>query len=343
MKAIVAHGPKDLRIEDCEVGIPGPGQVLVRMAAGGICGSDLHYYAHGGYGTVRLQEPMVLGHEVSGYVEALGMGVEGLSPGQLVALSPSRPCRACRYCHEGMPNHCLNMRFYGSAMVFPHIQGAFREAIIADVAQCIPADGLSAGEAAMAEPLAVVLHAAKLAGDLMGQRVLVTGCGPIGLLAVLVARAAGAAEVVATDIAPFTLAMAGKVGADAALNVAEDAQALDPYHADKGQFDVAFECSGAPSAFASAIPALRPRGIMIQLGLGGDMTVPMQAMTAKEIQMRGSFRFHDEFPAAVAAMRSGRVDVTPLITGTMPLSDAVAAFEQAGDRNNAIKTQLAFG
>jgi len=343
MKAIVAHGPKDLRIEECDVGTPGPGEVLVRMAAGGICGSDLHYYSHGGYGTVRLREPMILGHEVSGRVAALGAGVEGLREGQLVALSPSRPCGACRYCHEGKQNHCLDMRFYGSAMPYPHIQGAFREAIIADVAQCVPADGLTAGEAAMAEPLAVVLHASKLAGDLMGKRVLVTGCGPIGLLAVMVARAAGAIEVVATDITPFTLDMARQVGADTAVNVAEDAKGLDSYDADKGHFDVLFECSGVASALAGAIPALRPRGIVIQLGLGGDMTVPMQAMTAKEIQMRGSFRFHAEFFEAVEMMQTGRLNVKPLITDTMPLSDAHAAFEHAADRSKAIKTQLAFG
>ncbi len=343
MKAIVAHGPKDLRIEDREVGTPGEGEVLVRMAAGGICGSDLHYYAHAGYGTVRLREPMILGHEVSGHVAALGPGVTGLREGQLVALSPSRPCGACRYCREGTPNHCLDMRFYGSAMVFPHIQGAFREMIVAKAEQCIPADGLSAGKAAMAEPLAVVLHAAKLAGDLMGRRVLVTGCGPIGLLAVMVARAAGAIEVVATDIAPFTLDMARTVGADTALNVAENAQALDPYDADKGRFDVLFECSGVASALAGAVPSLRPRGVLMQLGLGGDMTVPMQMMTAKEIQLRGSFRFHAEFLTAVEMMRNGRLDVAPLITGTMPLSDALAAFEHAGDRSRAIKTQLAFG
>ncbi|MEO0990407.1 MAG: L-idonate 5-dehydrogenase [Pseudomonadota bacterium] len=342
MKAIVAHAAKDLRIEERDQPTPGPGEVLIRMERGGICGSDLHYYNHGGFGTVRLKEPMILGHEVSGRVEALGPDVSGLAAGDLVAVSPSRPCYTCAYCLEGRHNHCLNMRFYGSAMPFPHIQGAFREYLVADARQCAVATDLTAGEAAMAEPLSVVLHAAKRAGDLMGRRVLVTGCGPIGQLAVLVARAAGAREIVATDMTPFTLDMARKVGADRVHNVAEDRDALDAYSADKGHFDVLFECSGVAAALASTIPALRPGAIIMQLGLGGDMTLPVQAMTAKEIELRGSFRFHAEFFTAVELMQAGRLDVTPLITQTLPLDEAVQAFELASDRSRAIKAQIAF-
>ena len=144
MKALVIHAAGDLRIEDHPTADPGPGEVRVRLATGGICGSDLHYYNHGGFGTVRLREPMILGHEVAGHVEALGEGVTTFTKGQLVAVSPSRPCGACRYCLEGKPNHCLNMRFYGSAMPFPHIQGAFRQSLVAEAAQCVPADGLDA-------------------------------------------------------------------------------------------------------------------------------------------------------------------------------------------------------
>ncbi|MCB1333487.1 MAG: L-idonate 5-dehydrogenase [Roseivivax sp.] len=340
MRVIVAHAAKDLRVEEREKPTPGEGQVLVRLAAGGICGSDLHYYNHGGFGPVRLREPMILGHEVSGHVEAVGSGVKGLAAGDLVAVSPSRPCGTCRFCQKGQQNHCEAMRFYGSAMPFPHIQGAFREWLVADAAQCVPAHGLTAGQAAMAEPLSVVLHAAGRAGDLMGRRVLVTGCGPIGLLAVLVARAAGA-SVVATDIAAFTLDMAKRVGADAALNAAQ-ADALAPYTAHKGTFDVLFECSGVQSALVSAIPALRPGAVIMQLGLGGDMTLPMQAITAKEIELRGSFRFHAEFATAVRLMQSGRIDVVPLITQTLPLDEAVRAFELASDRSQAVKAQIAF-
>ena len=135
MKAIVIHQAKDLRIQDWPEETLGAGEIRVRTAVGGVCGSDLHYYHYGGFGTVRVREPMVLGHEVSGYVVECGEGVEGFELGDLVAVSPSRPCNACKYCLEGLPNHCENMRFYGSAMPFPHSQGAFREELIANASR----------------------------------------------------------------------------------------------------------------------------------------------------------------------------------------------------------------
>ena len=345
-RAIVVYPGKggaarDLRIEERGVAAPGPGEVRVRIVRGGICGSDLHYYNHGGFGAVRLREPMVLGHEVSGHVDAVGEGVDGLAVGDLIAVSPSRPCGACRYCREGLPNHCLHMRFYGSAMPMPHIQGAFQEVLVADAAQCVRAMGLTPGEAAMAEPLAVVLHAARQAGDLLGRRVLVTGCGPIGALAILVARAAGAREIAATDIAPNALEVAREIGADRAVD-ASDPDALREYEADKGTFDVMFECTGVAAALASGIGAMRPGGTVVQLGLGGDMSLPVQTLTAKELALKGSFRFHEEFEAAVAAMQGGRIDVTPLISATLPLSDTIGAFDLAGDRSRATKVQIDF-
>lgn len=342
MRAIVIHAAKDLRIEDRPTDDPGPGQVRVRLAAGGICGSDLHYYNNGGFGTVRLKEPMILGHEVSGHIDALGDGVDGLAVGDLVAVSPSRPCGTCTYCQMRQHNHCENMRFYGSAMPFPHIQGAFREDLIADAGQCVRASGLSAGEAAMAEPFAVTLHAAKNAGDLLGKRVLITGSGPIGTLAVLAAKAGGATEIVVTDLEDQALDFASRVGATQTINMATNADALTPYQAGKGTFDVVFECSGSPQALAAGIAAARPRGVIMQLGLGGDMTIPMQALTAKELSLRGSFRFHEEFALAVNLMQSGTVDVRPLISHTVPLDDAVAGFDLAGDRTQAMKAQIAF-
>ncbi|MEO9874800.1 MAG: alcohol dehydrogenase catalytic domain-containing protein, partial [Anderseniella sp.] len=162
MQTLTIHSARDLRIEQAEAGDPDEGQVRIAMAAGGICGSDLHYYNHGGFGTVRIREPMVLGHEVAGHVETVGAGVTRVKAGDLVAINPSRPCGACDYCNKGHFNHCLNMRFYGSAMPFPHIQGAFRQQLLVDEAQCeIVAPGVSAGEAAMAEPFSVCLHAVK--------------------------------------------------------------------------------------------------------------------------------------------------------------------------------------
>jgi L-idonate 5-dehydrogenase len=234
------------------------------------------------------------------------------------------------------------MRFYGSAMPFPHIQGAFREVLIADASQCVDATGLSAGEAAMAEPLAVTLHATTRAGGMLGKRVLVTGCGPIGVLCILAARRAGAAEIVATDLSDFTLALAAKVGADRTINTGREPDALAAYGADKGHFDVLYECTGVAAALAGGIAALRPRGVILQLGLGGDMTLPMMAITAKELDLRGSFRFHPEFALGVGLMQKGLIDVKPLITQTVPLAQAEDAFRIASDRSQAMKAQIAF-
>ncbi|WP_413989331.1 L-idonate 5-dehydrogenase [Labrys okinawensis] len=342
MKAIVAHAAKDIRIEEIAEERPGPGEVKIRLATGGICGSDLHYYNHGGFGTVRLKQPMILGHEVSGVISELGEGVSGLTLGQLVAVSPSRPCGQCRYCQLGLRNQCLNMRFYGSAMPFPHIQGAFRENLVADAIQCVPADGLTPGEAAMAEPLAVTLHATRRAGEMLGKRVLVTGCGPIGVLSIISARRAGAAQIVATDLSDFTLAMARTAGADLVINTKKEPDALEPYSQDKGTFDVLYECSGAAPALVAGIAALRPRGVIVQLGLGGDMSLPMMAITAKELDLRGSFRFHEEFAVGVDLMRAGLINVTPLITDTVKLDDAISAFEIASDRSRSMKAQISF-
>ena len=341
MRAIVAHAAKDIRIEEKLPRDPGTNEVQVQVVRGGICGSDLHYYNHGGFGTVKLREPMILGHEVAGRVINTGPGTTGLHNGQLVAISPSQPCGTCDYCLQGMPNHCLHMRFYGSAMPYPHIQGAFREVVTANATQCADATGISEAEAAMAEPLAVAIHAMNQAGSLVGQKVLVTGCGPIGLLCVLAARHVGAVEVVATDIAAYPLKMALAAGADQALDAGSAKSPLDAFTDNKGYFDTLFECTGVAAALAGAIPAIKPRGTVVQLGLGGDMTLPVQAITAKELSLKGSFRFHEEFHTGVEWMKKQRIDVKPLITHTLPMADAVNAFELANDRSQAIKVQLA--
>lgn len=343
MKAVVIHAAKDLRIEERDVEAAGPGQVEVAIEAGGICGSDLHYYNHGGFGTVRIREPMILGHEVAGTIRALGEGVSGLAVGDRVAVSPSRPCNECEYCLKGQQNHCLNMRFYGSAMPMPHIQGAFRQRLVAQAWQCHKvAEGVSINEAAMAEPFAVTLHAVARAGALTNKRVLVTGCGPIGALAIIAARAHGAREIVATDVMDAVLKKALDVGADRVINVAENADQLSTYSANKGYFDVQFEASGNQSAVRAGLEALRPRSTVVQLGLGGDVSIPQNMVVAKEIEMKGTFRFHEEFGLAVDFINRRRVDLKPLLTETFGLEDAVTAFETAGDRTRSMKVQLQF-
>jgi L-idonate 5-dehydrogenase len=321
-----------------------PDQLRVRVRCGGICGSDLHYFQHGGFGTVRIQEPMILGHEVAGVIEAVGPALAGrFQPGQRVAVSPSRPCGQCRYCQEGLQNHCLDMRYYGSAMRIPHVQGAFRQQLVVEASQAyLLADSLSDAEGALAEPLSVALHAVRRAGSLVGKNVLVTGCGPIGALLVVAARRAGATHITVTDVAPTPLRSALKVGADEAIDVARDAAALARYEQDKGFFDVLFEASGNEKALAGAFGALRPRGVIVQVGLGGTMTLPVNTIVAKEFELRGAFRFHEEFATAVALLNKGLVDVKPLISATLPYRDAGRAFALAADRSQAMKVVLDF-
>ncbi|MER9020203.1 L-idonate 5-dehydrogenase [Mesorhizobium sp. M0898] len=343
MKSIVIHAAKDLRIEETDPGSPGAGQVEIAVEAGGICGSDLHYYNHGGFGAIRVREPMILGHEVAGTVRALGDGISTLAVGDRVAISPSRPCNACRYCLQGMQNQCLDMRFYGSAMPMPHIQGAFRQRLVAEAWQCHRiADHISINEAAFAEPFAVTLHAMNRAGSLLGKRVLVTGCGPIGALCILAARAHGAREIVATDVMDGVLAKALEIGADRTINVAINSEKLAAYNVDKGSFDMMFEASGNERAVRAGLDVLKPRGVLVQLGLGGDLSIPQNLIVAKEIEMRGTFRFHEEFALAVDLINRRRVDVKPLLTGIYALDEAVAAFDIAGDRNKSMKVQIAF-
>jgi L-idonate 5-dehydrogenase len=343
MRGVIIHGPKDLRVEEIAATPLGPRDVRVRIEAGGICGSDLHYYHHGGFGTIRVQEPMALGHEIAGTVDEVGSDVSLVSKGMRVAVNPSQPCNECRYCRAGQHNQCLNMRFMGSAMRFPHVQGGFRESITVDEGQAIPiAPTMTMSEAAMAEPLAVCLHAARQAGSLLGAKVLVTGCGPIGTLAVVAARYAGASEIVATDVSPYPLSIARQVGASHTINVAENPQGLEPYTQEKGTFDVLFEASGNEAALRGALDALRPGAVIVQLGLGGDMKLPINIIVAQELQIRGTFRFDEEFRLAVDLMGKGLVDVKPLLTQTIPFERAVDAFTLASDRSQAMKVQLTF-
>ena len=344
MRSVVVHAPLDLRVEEAApTSAPGPGQVKVALAAGGICGSDLHYYQHGGFGTIRLKEPMILGHEVAGTVVETGEGVARVKVGDRVAVNPSHPCGHCRYCIEGHPNQCLDVRFYGSAMRYPHVQGAFRDELIITQEQAFPVKpDVPLSEAAFAEPFSVALHAATRAGSVLGKKVLVTGCGPIGCLAIMAARQGGASEIVATDVSAPALATAARVGADHAINVAEKPTALAPYAHNKGYFDMTFECSGNARALVGAIEVTRPLGAVVMIGLGGEATLPLNPIVTKELELCGAFRTGVEFGWAVELISNRRVDMRPLLTATYPVDQAIEAFQLAGDKSKAMKVQLSF-
>ena len=345
----MCHGALDLRLEHLQPDaydfptVLGTHQLRIRVAFGGICGSDLHYYQHGGFGVVRIKQPMALGHEISGVVEEVGSEVAAFKPGQRIAISPSRPCGTCRFCQLGQHNHCLAMRFYGSAMPFPHIQGGFRDRLVIEQHQAhAVADHLSLSEAALAEPLSVGLHAINRAGGVFGKQVLVTGCGPIGSLLIGGLRRAGAARIVAVDVAQMPLDCARKMGADETINLAIHPNGLTKYMADKGQFQAVFECSGNERALKSALDVIAPQGVLVAVGLGGDMTLPMNQIVAKEIDLRGTFRFHPEFAVAVQFLNQGLIDSKPVITRILPLDSAVEAFKLAGDKSQSLKVLIAF-
>ncbi|MDP9898066.1 L-idonate 5-dehydrogenase [Variovorax ginsengisoli] len=342
--ALVLHAPADLRLDEREIGDIGPGQVLVRVGMGGICGSDLHYFHQGGFGAIRIKEPMALGHEVAGTVAAVAPDVTSVQVGDRVAVNPSLPCGHCRYCLEGLPNQCMDMRYFGSAMRTPHIQGAFRNRLVCEAVQCVKvAPGISMSLASLAEPFSVGLHAVSRAGSLLGKRVLVSGCGPIGAMVVAAARLHGAAEIIATDVVDEPLVVVKALGADTTINVAADPDWVQRYAADKGQIDVMIECSGNERALRNGLETLRPRGVVVQLGLGGDVSVPQNVIVAKELLMMGSFRFHAEFALAVQLINDGRVDLSPVITRSFGMHQAVEAFELASDRKRAMKVLIDFG
>ena len=349
MKACVLHAARDVRVEQHPLG-PSSGpvgakEVAVQFAIGGICGSDIHYYFEGRVGDFPVKEPLVLGHEMAGVVAEVGADIENVSVGDRVTINPMVPCHNCPRCHEGRPNLCREMNFLGSAAVSPHIQGAFQEKLIVTEAQChrIP-DHLSFESAAAAEPLSVALHAVSRAGALSGRHVLVTGSGPIGALIVRAARNAGAASVTITDVVDAPLAISKEMGATQTINIANDTDAMTDFAANKGYFDAAIEASGNDQALKSCIACTHPGGRVVQVGMmhPGDHGIPMNMLMAKEIELAGSFRFHDEFGWAVDYLSSGQIDVTPVLTATMPVSQLDDAFELARNRNEAMKVQLTF-
>ncbi|MGV9350049.1 L-idonate 5-dehydrogenase [Streptomyces spiralis] len=340
MRAVVIHGQGDLRVEDLPVPVPGPGQALVAVRYGGVCGSDLHYWRHGGVGDFRLKEPMVLGHEVVGTVVSYGPGATGPRPGTAVAVHPATPCGACPECAGGRRNICRDTRYLGSAARFPHVQGAFaaRVTVPAEQLRPLPA-GLAPRRAALAEPLSVALHALRRAGEVAGRHVLVTGAGPIGCLVVAAAKAAGAARVTVTDLLPRALRYASAVGADTVVRADDpDDDGWPP------EADVAVEASGVAAGLDTCLRLVRRGGVVVQLGMlpPGRSPFAGNLVVSREIELRGAFRFDTEFDEALRLL-AVEPAFDALLSAVVPVGDAESAFVLAADRDRSCKVLLDFG
>jgi L-idonate 5-dehydrogenase len=283
---------------------------------------------------------MVLGHEVIG--EVVASDTARLAVGQKVALNPSKPCGQCKYCQANQQNQCTHMRFFGSAMYFPHVDGAFTQYKVVDSAQCIAFDA-DRDEKVMvfAEPLAVAIHAAKQPGEVNGKRVFVSGVGPIGCLLVAALKALGASEIVCADLSPRCLDIAREMGASICMHASNDD--FSRYQQEKGYFDIAFEVSGHPLSLLRCLEVTRAKGTVVQVGMGGSFPdFPLMLLIAKELNLLGSFRFVEEFDIAVAWLSDGTINPLPLLSAEFNNQQLEQALAFAGDKRLAAKVQLVF-
>jgi L-idonate 5-dehydrogenase len=347
MKTVSAtlFGAKHLEMVETEMPPLADGMVRIKFRAGGICGSDLHYYNHGKTADFIVSEPLVLGHEVAGEIHELGSSVSGLAVGDRVAINPSRWCGQCAPCRSGALNLCERIFFMGSASKKPHMQGGFSTYFDAIPEQCHPLGPATPFEAgALAEPLAVCLHAVSQAGNVSGQRIAIQGSGPIGLLIMLAARSKGADDITLIDIADMPLELGRKLGARSVSNVRTDPHAIVDFSRNN-PFDIVFEVTGTPVGFTNAQSIARRGGTIVQIGNlpGGQQTVQISAIMGKELKLRGSFRFGREFAEACDLINAQQVDVLSIVTGRDSLSNAPQAFEAAQERQKHLKLVLTSG
>ncbi|MEV0373704.1 NAD(P)-dependent alcohol dehydrogenase [Streptomyces sp. NPDC050636] len=330
MRAAVLRAPEKLEIQERPVPRPGPGQVLVRIEAVGICGSDVHYYRHGRIGDFVVRAPMILGHEPGGTVVALGPGAARHQVGQLVSVEPGVPCTRCAQCRRGRYNLCPDVSFYAT----PPVDGALCEyvAVDEDFAHPVP-DQLTAETAALLEPLSVGVWACRKGCVGPGSRVLVTGAGPIGLVAAQTARAFGATEVVVTDIAPQRLELARQLGATATVEAGATRLAATGFEP-----DVLLECSGVPAVVDEAIRTVGRAGRAVLVGMGGDsVPLPLAHVQNFEIEVTGTFRYANTWPTAIALAASGEVELGRLITHRYDLASAEDALTAAARDHTTVK------
>jgi threonine 3-dehydrogenase len=274
---------------------------------------------------------MALGHEIAGTIAEVGPDVATLTPGTRVAVNPSRACGKCVYCQAGMQNECLDMHFIGSAMRMPHDQGGFRQSLTVEATQAVPiAEALSLGEAAMAEPLAVCLHAARIAGPLIGKRVLITGAGPIGCMAAAIAKQVGARHVVVTDINPTRLSLAKRMGATRVVDVSREKLPDVQRELDmKEGFDIGLEMSGSPRALGDMIDNMCHGGRIALLGIMPEKAaIDWNKVVFNMLTIRGIYgrEMYETWYKMTALIQSG-LDIAPVITHRMPYTEFERGFE----------------
>ncbi len=338
MKAALLYKPFDLRVEQMEIPKIGPNEVLVRIRAVGICGSDVHFYRTGRCGTFVVKEPLVLGHESAGEIVEVGENVTNVKRGDRVAIEPGFPCGRCYFCKIGKYNLCPNVKFYGA----PPYHGAFREYAPADSAFVykLP-ERLSYEEGALIEPLAVGMQGVQRCNLEDGSIIAVFGCGPVGLLTMQIAKASGAAIAIAIDILDYRLEVAEKLGADYVVNATkEDVMKKIMSLTDDRGVDVVFEVSGSPKAFENALRVVRSGGTIVQIGIFEEEEIPLKPalLIDKELDIKGVFRYANAYEPAIRLAASGKVKLKPLITHTFPLDRIQEAFKVVMERiGNPIK------
>lgn len=324
-RSAVLASAKTLDILERAVPTPGPHELLIRVEAVGICGSDVHYYEHGRIGPYVVEHPMVVGHEAAGVVVATGEDVADRTIGDRVALEPGVPCRTCLQCLSGQYNLCPDVVFFAT----PPVDGAIAQLVTidADFAHPVP-EGLTTEQAAMAEPVSVGVWAARRAGISPGDRILVTGAGPIGLLAAQVAQAFGGIDVTVTDLSDFRLAVARELGLGAH-------RAIEPL---TSQYDVLIECSGAQPALTNGLQAIARRGRVVLVGMGADtVSIDVPLIQSREITLTGTFRYANTYPLALRLIATGQVKVDEIITHRFSIDQTEDALTIARRDPNALK------
>lgn len=333
MVVSVLTEPKKIELQRASVPKPGPNQVLMRVTAIGVCGSDTHFYETGAIGDIIVDGPIVLGHETAGEIVAVGENVDASRLGAHVAIEPQMPCRRCSYCKAGSYHLCRSMKFYGA---YP-IDGSFSEYVLIDddFAHEVP-QGMTPEQAALVEPVSVAVHACRRAGVVPGSKVLITGAGPIGVLNAQVAIAFGATEVVVSDPIVHRREYAAAHGVTAVLDPATaDLTEYDQY------FDVYIDASANARAITSAFPTIRPGGSAVLVGMGGDfLEVPIAMIQHREIMLTGTYRYVNTWPTAIDLIATGRVEVASLVTGRYGLEDVAEALMRAKTDPLAIKTMI---